>query len=129
MVLSTCTHLSRIHLLTLATAELLEASHTLEGFNKPSRRDYQSVKNYFAKEAPLVMKETDYIYCKEDLLTLKHTREAAWVEAIFEKVLPRLPPKILKVTLTNTAFESEPEYANMIILVIFGFRGAICNYF
>lgn len=86
------------------SADLLVTAHTIAGFNQPSRRDFQSMKNHFDRENPLDPKET-YIYHKEDLVTLKNEREEAWVEAMADKVLPRLPRSWLRVS--HTTFHTQ----------------------
>lgn len=72
----------------------------LVGLNKPSRRDYNSVRNFFDKEAPVVYKEV-YINRKEDLITLKHARNEALLESAVEKVVPLLSRGMRRVGISN----------------------------
>lgn len=73
------------------------AAQTLASFNPASKRDYRSVKNYFERNAPICGVES-YIYCKEDLITLKPGRENAWLDGIIHKVLHNLPSKHIRVS-------------------------------
>jgi hypothetical protein len=58
-------------------------------FNKPPRRDYLSVKRYF-EQVPPVCNIESYIYCKEDIITLKPGRESAWLDDFVEKIVQKL---------------------------------------
>jgi hypothetical protein len=69
-------------------------------FNRPPTRDYLSVKSYFDEEAPLCNAE-EYIYCKEDIITLKSGRENAWLDDFVEKALQILPYKFYQVGHSN----------------------------
>lgn len=59
-------------------------------FQRPSDRDYQSVRNWFHNTKPLIGNEDDYILWKEDIVTLRHGREWAgfdgWVEFMLHKI-------------------------------------------
>ena len=68
-------------------------------FNRPPARDYLSVKSYFDEETPLCNIES-YIYHKEDLISLKPGRENAWLDVAVEKVLQKLPYKLIRVIAT-----------------------------
>ncbi|CAN9446966.1 unnamed protein product [Alternaria alternata] len=57
--------------------ELLIKARELISFQRPTERDYQSVRNWFHNSAPLVDEEQDYILWKEDIVTLRHGREWA----------------------------------------------------
>ncbi|KAG4442411.1 hypothetical protein IFR05_002113 [Cadophora sp. M221] len=70
------------------TVQLLNAARDLATYNRPSSRDYSSVKSYFDEEAPVCNTES-YIYCREDLITLKPGRENAWLDAMVEKILQK----------------------------------------
>ncbi|KAH0557062.1 hypothetical protein GP486_005149 [Trichoglossum hirsutum] len=74
--------------------ELLFKAKTLSSFQRPSRRDYKSVRAWFYNEEPLVRGEQGYIECKEDLVTLRTGRECAgfdgWVEDVVRMFNRRL---------------------------------------
>jgi hypothetical protein len=65
-------------------------------FNRPPTRDYLSVKSYFDEEAPLFNAE-GYIYCKEDIITLKSGRENAWLDGFVDNALQIVPYKFYQV--------------------------------
>ncbi|KAI9867426.1 MAG: hypothetical protein M1813_008984 [Trichoglossum hirsutum] len=66
--------------------DLLFKAKKLTSFQRPSHRDYKSVRTWFYNEEPLVRREQAYIECKEDLVTLRNGRECAgfdgWVEGL-----------------------------------------------
>lgn len=76
--------------------QLLNTARDLASYNRPSRRDYSSVKSYFDEEAPVCNNET-YIYCREDLVTLKPGRENAWLDAVMERILQKCSCKLIQV--------------------------------
>ena len=56
--------------------------------DSPSNRDYTSVKNFLENDGgPLPEAESDFIYEKEDLVTLRPGRENAWLDGILERIL------------------------------------------
>lgn len=82
--------------LILPTAQLLTAARDIASFNRPPARDYVSVRSYFDEEAPLCNIES-YIYCKEDIITLKPGRENAWLDAFLENILQKVSCKFVRV--------------------------------
>jgi hypothetical protein len=82
--------------------QLLTAARDIAGLNRPPARDYLSVKSYFDEEAPLCNVES-YIYCKEDIITLKPGRETAWLDAFIEKGLQKLSSRFIRVRIANPA--------------------------
>jgi len=79
---------------------LLAAARDLSMFNKPPNRDYLSVKRYFDQEPPVCNVES-YIYCKEDVITLKPGRESTSLDRFVEKTVQKLPRKIVRVCPSN----------------------------
>ena len=58
--------------------------------DRPSVRDYKSVKNYMEnKGGHLFEEESDFVYEKEDLITLRPGREYAWLDGILERILQK----------------------------------------
>jgi hypothetical protein len=70
--------------------------------NKPPKRDYLSVKRYFER-APPVCRDESYIFCREDIITLKPGRESTSLDHFVEKMVQKLPRKIIRVCLSNFA--------------------------
>jgi len=69
-----------------------------------------SVRSYFDEEAPLCNLES-YIYCKEDIITLKPGRENAWLDAVVENILQKISCKFVRVR----GIETYPEPAETTI--------------
>jgi hypothetical protein len=59
--------------------------------NRPSDRDYTSVENFIYNTSPLVEADAQFIYNKDDLVTLRPGRESAWLDAFIEKFLKLFP--------------------------------------
>ncbi|CAN9473648.1 unnamed protein product [Alternaria alternata] len=70
--------------------ELLIKARELISFQRPTERDYQSVRNWFHNSAPLVDEEQDYILWKEDIVTLRHGREWAGFDGMVEAMLHKI---------------------------------------
>ncbi len=87
------------HILT-AAARILVTARDLSMFNKPSNRDYLSVKRYFEQTPPICNVE-NYIFCKEDIITLKPGRESTTLDHFMEKMGQKLPRKIIRVLLSK----------------------------
>lgn len=67
---------------------LLKAKE-VAGMQRPSKRDWRSVKNWIDNRKPLVEKERRFILRKEDLVTLRCGREGAGFESVVEQMLAR----------------------------------------
>ena len=73
--------------------------------NKPATRDHQSVQNFLENNGsgyeestrPLLQEDTDFVYHKEDLVTLRPGRESAWLDACVERVLKFCHCKAIQV--------------------------------
>ena len=65
----------------------MHSAHLLTSLNKPTSREYESVENWMNNEKPVAERDASFIYCKEDLITLRPGREKAWLETVIEKVL------------------------------------------
>jgi hypothetical protein len=73
--------------------EVLVKARELNAFQRPSTRDYKSLRHWFDIESPLsYAQEEEYVMKKEDLITLRQGREWAgfdgWVESSI-KILPK----------------------------------------
>jgi hypothetical protein len=49
------------------------------------------VKNFIWNKKPLVEGDVDFIYDKDDLITLRPGRESAWLDAVIERILKAFP--------------------------------------
>jgi hypothetical protein len=67
---------------------LLKAKE-VAGLQRPSDRDWRSVKHWILEKAPLVEREHQFILKKEDLVALRHGREGAGFESLVELMLSK----------------------------------------
>ncbi|RDL32073.1 uncharacterized protein BP5553_09475 [Venustampulla echinocandica] len=88
--------LSRIEPTLLKYDQLLLNSQQLAAANRPPQRDYNSVANFIYHKKPLLQGDDDFIYRKEDLITLRPGRESAWLDAAVEKLLKLFPRGAVK---------------------------------
>jgi hypothetical protein len=69
------------------------------GFNRPGKAEHCSLINYVEGQKPVYESESEYIYCKEDLITLRPGREHAWLDRSIEKFLQLAHCRPLEVRL------------------------------
>jgi hypothetical protein len=83
--------------------EILLKARELNGFQKPSNRDYDSLRNWFDMECHLSSEaEREFVERKEDLITLRQGREWAGFDGLIESSIKRLPPRLSLVSLQNS---------------------------
>lgn len=63
---------------------------------RPSRRDYKSVRNWFQNNEPIIQQEMSFVRCKEDLVSLRTGREYAGFDSLVERCLSRLDSMLVK---------------------------------
>lgn len=76
----------------------MKQARDLAAFQRPSKRDYQSVRTWFWNTAPLVEKEREFIMHKEDIVSLHNGREWSTFDGIVEQLLMNLNSKVIKVS-------------------------------
>ena len=69
---------------------MLVKAQTVARLQRPSQRDYESVRNFFQDVEPIVRDESRFIRLKEDLITLRSGRRNAAFDALAESWLSRL---------------------------------------
>ncbi|KAI4194210.1 MAG: hypothetical protein LQ350_007909 [Teloschistes chrysophthalmus] len=70
-------------------ADILLKARQLKAVDRPSSRDYQSVLHFMeADEGQLYEAEMDFIYEKEDLVTLRPGRDHGWLDISRDKTSP-----------------------------------------
>jgi hypothetical protein len=70
-------------------------SQNLANLERPQKRDYKSVFDYFDKEKPLCRKEC---YIEEnDIVTLKPGRETTWLDMAVETILEKTSCTVTRV--------------------------------
>jgi len=67
--------------------EVLLKTKEMSALQKPSNRDYQSVKAWFMNNEPTVYEEFSYLRRREDMVTLRNGRESAGFEGLIERLL------------------------------------------
>lgn len=88
--------LGRIEEALLKYDQLLLNSQQLVGANRPTDREHRSVVYFIRHKAPLAEGEANYIWHKDDLMTLRPGRETAWLDSIVTRILRTLPRKAMK---------------------------------
>ena len=60
----------------------------MKALDRPTTRDYRSVLHFMENDGgPLYKKESEFIYEKEDLVTIKPGRDHAYLDGILERIL------------------------------------------
>jgi hypothetical protein len=70
--------------------EMLLKTKEMNSLQRPSKRDYRSVVNWFDSHKPLVTGEAAYIQRKEDIVTLRSGREGTGFDGLIERGLSGL---------------------------------------
>ena len=78
----------------------LQNAHFVQNMNKPTDRDHASVAAYFYNKECLVESDREFVYQKEDLISIRSGREHAWLDALIEAALRWYPCAVTKVCLT-----------------------------
>jgi hypothetical protein len=81
----------------ISIASLVQVAQSLTSCNRPSSGEHRSVRNFVNYRQPLVPSEQKFIYCKEDLITLRPGREHAWLDSSMEKVLKWMRCDLIEV--------------------------------
>ncbi len=76
----------------------MAASQTLVSLNRPSSADYTSMANFIYNEQPVAGKECEWVYWKEDLVSLCPTRDYAWLDAALERTLKWFDGPVVRVS-------------------------------
>lgn len=69
-------------------------------FQRPTSRDYKSVRNWISNVGPLVGEEQEYILWKEDVVTLRHGREWASFDGLVEQLLHKIDCRLIRVRIS-----------------------------
>ncbi|KAF2490117.1 hypothetical protein BU16DRAFT_553300 [Lophium mytilinum] len=87
--------------------EILVKARELNAFQRPSSRDYRSVRNWFWKEGALVEAEEEFIKRKEDIVTLRIGREWAGFDGLVERLLRKMECRLIVVSFPQPTFLRE----------------------
>ncbi|KAM0124315.1 hypothetical protein ACHAP3_010457 [Botrytis cinerea] len=111
-------------------AELLTFAQTFANFDRPMASDYLQVKNYLDYKVRLCARDQDYIAKRDDLITLKPSRENTWLDTKIEGIPQLLPCKATRYIFSTTELQqktdskdsniilSSPERVNMVVTLI-----------
>ncbi|KAK3677510.1 hypothetical protein LTR78_002360 [Recurvomyces mirabilis] len=96
-------------------ASLLLVAKDLMAMNRPSTSEHRSVVNYMTGRCPVDEAESAYVWCKEDLVTLRPGRENAWLDRCIERLLrifhcPPLQHIFCSKDLARKAFDKDQVY-------------------
>ena len=95
---------------------------------QPSRRDCRSVRNYLESDGGQIWAwDRQYVYEKEDLVTLKHAQEYAWLDGVVERVLRKFRCRMLEVRILISVSISQCAYKLIEIKFIFCSKVRINN--
>lgn len=79
--------------------EMLLKARELNAFQRPSNRDYRSLRNWFENECHLSSEaEMEFVRRKEDLVTLRQGREWAGFDGWIESSIKKLPSCLSRVS-------------------------------
>ena len=67
-------------------------------FHRPGKSEHQNVLNYIENQKPVDDKDSEYVYCKEDLITLRPGRELAWFDRAIAKLLRYANCRLIRVS-------------------------------
>lgn len=76
--------------------ELLIKARELVSFQRPTDRDYRSVRTWLHNVRPIVEQEENYIELREDIVSLRHGREWAGFDGMIESLLHKLNCKLIR---------------------------------
>jgi hypothetical protein len=87
--------------------EILMKARDIGAFQRPSKRDYRSLRQWFYNEKPFsYAREELFIKRKEDLITLRHGREWAGFDGWVEECIRRLPCRLSNVSVLSSQLGS-----------------------
>ena len=81
--------------------KILIRARTLEAFQKPSERNYRSVRKYYTNEKPVMDAEMNSIRSKEDIVSLNNGREWASFDGAVESAIGFADDMLMKVFRTK----------------------------
>ena len=78
--------------------EVLVKTRDLLAFQKPSNRDYNSVRNWVSNLRPVVEREEAFIKHREDVISLHSGREWSAFDGMMESLLKKLDCGLIRVS-------------------------------
>lgn len=96
--------LEPIYYANVIVDEVLMKAREITSLQRPSDRDYRSVKRWVHGTKPIVADEEEFIHCKEDLVTLRHGRECAGFDGFMETLLQKTNCRLIRVSCTELCY-------------------------
>ena len=81
--------------------EILLKARELNACQRPSDRDYRSLRHWCGSENQLLRREQQFVKRKEDLITLRQGREWAGFDGWIESSIKKLPKRMSTVSLST----------------------------
>jgi len=103
----------------ISIASLVQVAQSLTNCNRPSSGEHHSVRNFINYRQPLVPSEQKFIYCKEDLITLRPGREHAWLDSSMEKVLKWMRCDLIEVSIFFNTSVPDVTLTNFVVHILF----------
>lgn len=119
------TLLSKISDKLLRYDEILVKAREMNGFQRPSNRDYRSLRRWFWRKSPLVEAEGEFVKRREDLITLRQGREWAGFDGWIESSIKRLPTGL--ATVCSPHFVPTKFYGTDMFQEIIHYTRATCK--
>ncbi|KAG4027176.1 hypothetical protein MFRU_032g00420 [Monilinia fructicola] len=97
--------------------QLLTYARTLANFDRPMTGDHLRLKDYFDRKAPLCTDEQEWILQKEDLITLKPSRDNTWLDTVVEKIPQNFPCRLTRYIFCTTEIQqrTDPNTTNIFL--------------
>ncbi|KAF2847097.1 hypothetical protein T440DRAFT_540300 [Plenodomus tracheiphilus IPT5] len=90
--------------------EVLMKAREINAFQRPSRRDYRSVRRWLFNVKPIsYVREAQYIKKREDLVTLRHGREWAGFDGWIEECIHKLPAWLSRPLFTTQELRDKSD--------------------
>ncbi|KAJ8114951.1 hypothetical protein OPT61_g3286 [Boeremia exigua] len=89
--------------------EILMKARDMNGFQRPSDRDYASLRNWYHRQNPLLAHDRAFIKLREDLVTLRQGREWAGFDGWIESTINKLPPRVKDLFTTKELKEKSDD--------------------
>jgi hypothetical protein len=81
---------------------MLVKARELNAFQKPSNRDYRSLRTWFYNIKPLSYeREEEFIKRREDLVSLRHGREWSGFDGVIECCVRKLHCRLIQVRISR----------------------------
>lgn len=93
--------------------EILCKAHELAAFQKPSDRDYNSVRTWFYNDTPVVQAEERWIKHKEDIVTIRHGRQWSSFDGLVESILRRINCKLIQLVFCTPELRAKTSDKNI----------------